>query len=99
MTQIHVILELGTDGYGVWFQELPNVFGFGKTVEEAKADAKALLQHIDGMVTKTALSKTSGINATQLCHYSSGLKKPKKEQHDKIILGLHQIGRDLLAIS
>ena len=133
MKQIHVTLELGKDGYGIWFEELPNVFGFGETVEAAKADAKAalegyvvalrkcnqliprilqeeyelvyqfdvgaLLKYIDGTVTKTALAKVSGINATQLSHYSSGLKKPRKEQRDKIIAGLHKLGRDLLSVS
>jgi len=133
MKQIHVILEMGKDGYGIWFEELPNVFGFGETVEAAKIDAKAaldgyivalnrcnqpipkilqeeyelvyqfdveaLLKYIDGTITKTALAKVSGINATQLSHYSSGLKKPRKEQRDKIIAGLHKIGRDLLSVS
>ena len=133
MRQIHVILELGKDGYGVSFNEIPNVFGFGETVTDAKADAKtaldfyieclsktnraipeilqgeyelvyqfdveALLKYIDGTVTKTALAKASGINATQLSHYSSGLKKPRKEQRDKIIAGLHKLGRDLLSVS
>jgi len=133
MGQIHVILEMGKDGYGVWFEEIPNVFGFGETVELAKKDAKdslcfyvdclnrmnktipkilqgeyeleyqfdveALLKYIDGTVTKTALSKASGINATQLSHYSSGLKKPRKEQRDKIIAGLHKLGNELLSVS
>ena len=133
MKQIHVILEMGKDGYGTWFEELPNVFGFGETIEAAKMDAKAalegylvalnrcnqpipeilqgeyelvyqfdveaLLKYIDGTVTKTALAKASGINATQLSHYSSGSKKPRKEQRDKIIAGLHKLGRDLLSVS
>ncbi|MDR0682232.1 MAG: hypothetical protein LBG15_10365, partial [Dysgonamonadaceae bacterium] len=98
MKQIHVTLEAGKDGYGLWFEEIENVFGFGETVEEAKADAKAaldgyivalkrcnqpvpeilqreyelvfgfdteaLLKHINGTVTKTALSKASGINVS-----------------------------------
>jgi predicted RNase H-like HicB family nuclease len=133
MKQIHVTLEMGKDGYGVSFEEITNVFGFGETVEQAKQDAKAsldfyieclnktnrplpeilqgeyelvfefdveaLLKYIEGTVTKTALAKASGINATQLSHYSSGLKKPRKEQRNKIIAGLHQLGRDLLSVS
>ena len=133
MEQIHVILELGKDGYGVSFQEVPNIFGFGETVEQAKEDAKAaldsfifvlnkydkpvpeiltdeyelvfefdveaLLKYIDGTVTKRAIAKASGINAVQLTHYSSGLKKPRKAQRDKIIAGLHKIANDLLAVS
>jgi predicted RNase H-like HicB family nuclease len=133
MRQIKTVLELGKDGYGIWFEEIPNVFGFGETVEAAKADAKAalegfgvvlnkynqpipeilqgeyelvfefdieaLLKHIEGTVTKTALAKASGINASQLSHYSSGLKKPRKEQRDKIVAGLHKLGRELLSVS
>ena len=132
MKQIHVIVEMGKDGYGVSFKEISNVFGFGETIELAKKDAKsalesyiyvldtynrpipeilqgdyelvfefdieALLKYIDGTVTKTALSKASGINKTQLSHYSSGLKKPRKEQREKIISGLHKIANDLLIV-
>ena len=133
MKQIHVILEMGKDGYGVSFEEVTNIFGFGETVELAKQDAQAaldfyveclnkynepvpeilkdeyelifefdieaLLKYIDGTVTKRALAKASGINPAQLSHYSSGLKKPRKAQREKIIKGLHQLGRELLSVS
>ena len=133
MRQIHVTLEMGKDGYGVSFEEVDNIFGFGETVELAKEDAKALLEfyveclnkinnpvpeilqgeyelvfefdieallkYINGTVTKTALAKASGINATQLSHYSSGLKKPRKAQRERIVAGLHKLGRDLLSVS
>ena len=133
MEQIHVILEMGKDGYGVSFKEIPYIFGFGDTVELAKKDAEdlikfyieclkkenepipeilsreyelvfefdveALLKYIDGTVTKRAISKASGINAVQLTHYSSGLKKPRKAQREKIIAGLHKIANDLLAVT
>jgi predicted RNase H-like HicB family nuclease len=62
-------------------------------------DIEALLKYFEGTVTKTALSRASGINATQLSHYSSGLKKPRKEQREKIISGLHKLGQDLLSVS
>ena len=39
MKQIHVVLELGKDGYGVCFKEINNILGFGETVESAKKDA------------------------------------------------------------
>ncbi|WP_352423226.1 type II toxin-antitoxin system HicB family antitoxin [Proteiniphilum sp.] len=133
MKTIKVILEAGKDGYGVSFNEIPNIFGFGESIEEAKDDAEqalvgfirilekqgrpvpevldgeyelafefdtvALLKHIEGIVTKTALAKASGINASQLSHYSSGLKKPRKEQRDRIISGLHKLGEELLSVS
>ena len=62
-------------------------------------DIEALLKYVDGIVTKTALSKASGINASQLSHYSSGLKKPRKEQRERIIKGLHTLGQELLSVS
>jgi len=133
MKQINVTLEMGKDGYGIWFDELPYVFGFGETVESAKIDAQnaidsyivalnrsntpipeilqgeyelifkfdvdALLKYIDGTVTKTALAKAANIHPTQLSHYSSGLKRPRTKQREKIIAGLHKIGKDLLAVS
>jgi len=133
MKQIHVVLELGKDGYGVWFKEIDNIFGFGETVESAKKDAsdvinfyieclkkynkplpeilsgdyelifefdiEALLKYIDGKVTKKAIAKASNINAIQLSHYSSGLKKPRQQQREKIIAGLHKIANDLLAVT
>jgi predicted RNase H-like HicB family nuclease len=133
MEKIKVILEAGKDGYGVSFEIIPNVYGFGETVETAKADAKAalegfvvalrkynkpipkvleggyeldfefdieaLLKHIEGIVTKSALAKASGINPSQLSHYSSGLKKPRKEQKEKIIQGLHKLAQDLLSVA
>ena len=133
MKQIHVTLELGKDGYGVSFEELPYIFGFGETIEKAKQDAydvlkgyiealnkcnqhvpeilqgkyelcfefdvEALLKYICGTVTKTALSRATGINPGLLTHYSSGLKKPRKKQRERIIAGLHQIGKDLLTVS
>lgn len=66
---------------------------------EFEYDIEALLKHIEGIVTKTALAKASGINPAQLTHYSSGLKKPRKEQREKIINALHKLGRELLSVS
>lgn len=133
MKTIKVILEKGKDGYGVSFYNIPNVYGFGETIEAAKEDAYAalkgfkamleeygkpipeelagefelefevetetLMQLISGVVTKQALAKASGINASQLSHYASGLKKPRPEQRKKIIDGLHKLGEELLSVS
>jgi predicted RNase H-like HicB family nuclease len=43
MKIITAILEKGKDGYGVSFEVIPNVYGFGETVEAAKKDAKEVL--------------------------------------------------------
>jgi predicted RNase H-like HicB family nuclease len=44
MNQIQAILELGKDGYGVRFDDIPHVIAFGQTIEEAKKEAKEALE-------------------------------------------------------
>jgi predicted RNase H-like HicB family nuclease len=39
MNTITAVLEQGKDGYGVSYKEVPNVFGFGETLEQAQKDA------------------------------------------------------------
>ncbi len=133
MKTITVILEKGKDGYGVSFEDIANVYGFGATVEEAKADAKAaldgfvkvlkmhnkpipealqgkyelhfifdtsaLLEYIGGTVTQAALAKASGIAPAQLSHYATRRKRPRPEQRNKIVIGLHKIAEELLTVS
>ncbi len=43
MKTITAILEKGRDGYGVSFKSIPNVYGFGETIEKAKKDAYSAL--------------------------------------------------------
>ncbi|RPH34115.1 MAG: type II toxin-antitoxin system HicB family antitoxin [Bacteroidales bacterium] len=129
MNKINVILESGKDGYGVMFENIPNVFSFGETVDKAKAnayealrfhieslkednlpipkilkgnfelvfhfDTVALLNQYQGIFTKSALSKITGINASQLSQYANGFKKPRKQQVQRIEKGLHSLANDL----
>lgn len=44
MKTIIATLEWSEDGYGVWFDELPNVFSFGETVEKAQANAREAVE-------------------------------------------------------
>ena len=133
MKTIRVILERGEDGYGVSFEDIPNVYSFGETLDIAKENAKqalnsfvitlktlkkpipevlndkyelvfefdtvALLNYINGTITQSALSKASGINVAQISHYATGRRKPRQIQRQKIVEGLHRIGKDLLAVS
>jgi predicted RNase H-like HicB family nuclease len=132
MKTITAVLEKGKDGYGVWFNEVTNVFAFGETVEAAKKDAysaldfyisslkednkklppilqndwelkfqydtMALLNYYQGIFTKSALSKITGINASQLSQYANGFKKPRKPQVQRIEKGLHSLANDLRAV-
>lgn len=59
----------------------------------------AILHSLDGMLTRSALSRVTGINQKQLGHYMSGYRKPRPINQRKIIEGIHQIGRELLAVN
>jgi hypothetical protein len=61
-------------------------------------DAQALLVHYDGIFTKSALSRVTGINEKQLWHYASGGRRPRPEQRRRITAGLHGLGRELMAV-
>ena len=57
----------------------------------------ALLRDAERFTTLSAISKVSGINQKQLSHYVNGEKKARPDKREKIINGLHEIGRQALA--
>lgn len=61
-------------------------------------DVESLLNYYNGVFTKSALMRLTGINQQQLHHYSKGLKKPRQTQIKKIETALHKLGKELLAI-
>ncbi len=65
---------------------------------EYKFTTSALLQRFDGVLTRSALSRITGINERQLGHYATGYRKPRKEQRNKIISAFHQLGRDFIKV-
>ena len=58
----------------------------------------ALLKRLDGILTRSAIARATGINERQLGHYATGLRKPRQKQRDKIIDGLHKISRELALV-
>jgi len=64
-----------------------------------KFDVESLLYCYDKIISKAALSRLTGINEKQLSRYGLGLSKPRPRQADKIVEGLHILGKDLLAVS
>ncbi|HRZ98108.1 MAG TPA: antitoxin HicB [Paludibacter sp.] len=53
-------------------------------------DTASFLEYISVVFTKSGLERITGINQKQLGHYSSGLKKPRKNQIEKIDAGIHR---------
>lgn len=58
----------------------------------------ALLRKLDGFVTRSALSRVTGINEQQLSHYMTGRKNPRPKQREKIVDGIHKIGKELINV-
>ena len=61
-------------------------------------DISALLHSLDGVLTRSAISRVTGINERQLGHYASGHRKPRKEQQQRIIEGIKKIGSELCMV-
>jgi len=60
-------------------------------------DTAALLRSSERFASLAAISRATGINQRQLSHYATGLKKPRPKQRQRIVEGLHKIGRQLMA--
>lgn len=60
------------------------------------ADTAALLRSSERFASMAAISRATGINQRQLSHYATGLKQPRPKQRQRIVEGLHKIGRELM---
>jgi hypothetical protein len=61
-------------------------------------ETSALLHSIDGILTRSAISRATGINERQIGHYASGHRKPRPSQRERIINGIHSISRELASV-
>lgn len=58
-------------------------------------DVQSFLQFYNGIFSKSALEKITGVNQKLLGHYASGLKKPRKNQVQKIDTALQNFLDDM----
>ena len=58
----------------------------------------ALLHRMDGILTRSAIARVSGINERQIGHYALGVRNPRPEKRKQIINGIHQISRELASV-
>lgn len=61
-------------------------------------DVATMLRAYEPYYTLAALSHATGINQHLLSHYANGLKHPRPQQRKRIVEGMHEIGRQLLAV-
>ncbi len=57
-----------------------------------------VLRAYEPFISLAAISRASGINQHQLSHYANGLKRPRPQQRQRIVDGIHKIGRELLTV-
>ncbi len=65
---------------------------------EYSYEVSALLHRLDGIVSRAAIARATGINERQIGHYASGLHKPRTDQRKRIIEGIHNIGKQLMQV-
>lgn len=66
--------------------------------EYSYADTPTLLKVCESYASLAAISRATGINQNLLSHYANGLKRPRQQQRQRIIDGIHEIGRQLIAV-
>lgn len=60
-------------------------------------DTSALLQVYKDIINIRALADTTGISNVMLSQYARGVRHPRPAQRERIIAGIHEMGRKCLA--
>lgn len=90
-------LEFHLEGLHTDGDEIPEVIQ-GKYRLDFVLNVRALLHYFEGVLTRSALSRVTGINERQLGHYITGHRKPRPEQRKKIIEGIRRIGKEINSV-
>lgn len=62
-------------------------------------DVITILKAYEPLVTLAAISRATGINQHLLSHYATGMKTPRQKQRNRIVEGIHRIGRELMTVT
>ena len=63
-----------------------------------KMDVASLFEWFSGILTKSGVSRITGMNQSLISQYVSGIKTPSSKQTKKIERALHNLGQELLEI-
>ena len=77
--------------------EIPDNVKNGYTLE-FEMNVKALLYYYDGILSRSALSRLTGINERQLGHYATGHRNPRPAQRKKIVKGINKLGKEFIEL-
>ena len=78
--------------------KLPEWLTSGNYELEYTTEVSALLHSLDGILTRSAIARVSGINEKQIRHYASGYRRPRSLQREKIVSGIHRISKELAMV-
>ena len=84
---------------GMRMENLPIPEGFDCDFELIyRMDISSLFEWFSGILTKSGVSKLTGMNQSLISQYVSGIKTPSSKQTKKIERALHNLGQELLEI-
>jgi predicted RNase H-like HicB family nuclease len=77
--------------------EIPNELQ-GEYELEFELNTQAVLHYFNGILTRSALARVTGINERLLGHYASGYRNPRPAQRQRIIDGIRKIGAEFNSV-
>jgi len=78
---------------------LPEEITAGQYELDFEKRISAILHEAQQYTTLSALSRVTGIRHAQLSHYANAVSQPRTPQRERIIEGLHTIGKELQEVS
>ena len=93
---IHDLQINAIDATNLYFEDL----GITVTQEniELEIDFKQFFEYYQ-VISAKHLALRIGMNETLLSQYVNGVKRPSKKQLNRIVVGLNEIGRELIELS
>lgn len=98
MKEIPETLQFHVEGMVADGDEVPEWLRNGEYEFDYELDTAALIRSCEQYASLAAISRASGVNERLLSHYANGIKKPRPQQRERIVEGLHEIGRKLIAV-
>jgi hypothetical protein len=98
MKEIPETLQFHVEGMVTDGDEVPEWLRNGEYEFDYELDTAALIRSCEQYASLAAISRASGVNERLLSHYANGIKKPRPQQRKRIVEGLHEIGRKLIAV-
>jgi predicted RNase H-like HicB family nuclease len=94
---IREVVDFHIEGMRMENLQVPEGFD-GEFDLSYKMDIASLFEWFSGILTKSGVSKITGMNQSLISQYVSGIKTPSTKQTKKIEQALHNLGQELLEI-